>query len=153
MTETKTKSYFETWFDGSSDRLKDGPRKREIGIYDPEDAQNDPRIPPRHRAKWRRDGTCSYCGSMKPSIFFAAIEAGALFTGSDKNYKACLQTDADYKGPKLVAAKKLYLQHFDSEDRRRFIELTNTGRFHREMDGWQVGLYVTPFFTSRKEES
>lgn len=37
----------------------------------------------------RRDGwrACSYCGSMHPDDLFAAMTAGHMITGTDKNYK------------------------------------------------------------------
>lgn len=38
-------------------------------------------------SEWREDGTCSYCGSMSPDQFFAAIEAGYELGPTDKNYK------------------------------------------------------------------
>lgn len=36
-----------------------------------------------------RDGyrACSFCGSLHPDDFFAAIEAGRMLVGTDKNYK------------------------------------------------------------------
>lgn len=40
-----------------------------------------------HVSHWREDGTCSYCGSLSPEQFFAAIEAGAELGPTDKNYK------------------------------------------------------------------
>lgn len=43
-----------------------------------------------HATTWRLERglrTCSYCGSMHPDEFMAAVEAGARVTPTDKNYK------------------------------------------------------------------
>lgn len=37
---------------------------------------------------WRDDGTCSYCGSLAPEAFFAAVERGDELVPTDKDYKA-----------------------------------------------------------------
>jgi hypothetical protein len=39
------------------------------------------------QAYWRKDGTCSYCGSLSPAELFAAIDAGAELGPTDKSYK------------------------------------------------------------------
>lgn len=44
------------------------------------------------KAFWERDGTCSYCGSLRPELFFEAVEAGAEVGPTDKNYKAYIDT-------------------------------------------------------------
>lgn len=57
---------------------------------------------------WRmRDGyrACGYCGSMHPDDLFTAIDAGAMITGTDKNYK--IYVDAPSVDPaalKVVSA-------------------------------------------------
>lgn len=40
-----------------------------------------------HQSHWRANGACSYCGSISADTLFAAIEAGARLTPTDKNYK------------------------------------------------------------------
>lgn len=40
-----------------------------------------------HESEWHKDGTCSYCGSISPDIFFKALEDGCKLTPTDKNYK------------------------------------------------------------------
>lgn len=37
---------------------------------------------------WREDMTCSYCGSVPPSVFFSSVECGCEVTPTDKDYKA-----------------------------------------------------------------
>ena len=44
-----------------------------------------------HKAHWREDGTCSYCGSLREEDFFAAIEAGEQLSPTDKSYKAYIE--------------------------------------------------------------
>lgn len=38
-------------------------------------------------AFWTGDETCSYCGSLSADAFFRAVEAGAVISPTDKNYK------------------------------------------------------------------
>jgi hypothetical protein len=40
-----------------------------------------------HRAHWRDDSTCSYCGSLSEGALFEAIERGDEIHPTDKNYK------------------------------------------------------------------
>lgn len=40
-----------------------------------------------HKSHWRDDGTCSYCGSIRPGTLFKAIEDGCQITPTDKSYK------------------------------------------------------------------
>jgi hypothetical protein len=49
-----------------------------------------------------RDGyrACNYCGSMHPDDLFAAIDKGAMLTGTDKNYK--IYVDAPSPDPERV---------------------------------------------------
>lgn len=42
----------------------------------------------RHVSHWEDDGTCSYCGSIKPEDFLKAVEDGLKITPTDKSYKA-----------------------------------------------------------------
>jgi hypothetical protein len=51
---------------------------------------------------WRiRDGyrACGYCGSMHPDDLFKCIDAGAMITGTDKNYK--IYVDAPSVDPEM----------------------------------------------------
>lgn len=41
----------------------------------------------KHDSRWRDDGTCSYCGSLSPELFFKAIEEGVEIGPMDKDYK------------------------------------------------------------------
>src|SRR6202044_1854444 len=63
---------------------------------------------------WGKDRTCSYCGSLHPDDFIAALESGERLVPTDKNYKAYL---GDHK--------KFYYQHLSEDQKRRFIELCN----------------------------
>ncbi len=40
-----------------------------------------------HQSHWREDGTCSYCGSLSPALFFEAIKNGCELGPTDKDYK------------------------------------------------------------------
>lgn len=58
---------------------------------------------------------CSYCGSMPPEAFWAAVEARERLIPTDKNYKV-------YVDP---GNRKFYFQHFSPEDQQRFVALMN----------------------------
>jgi len=55
-----------------------------------------------------RDGhkSCSYCGSLSPAEFFAAIDAGADVTPTDKNYKAYVELANPLAGQTVVVARE-----------------------------------------------
>lgn len=83
-------------------------------------------------ARWRADGTCSYCGSMSAEAFFEAIGAGAELTPTDKSYKV-------YVGGR----RKFYFQHLSLEQMQSFIDLWNEGKLRI---GYPGHFYVPPFF-------
>ena len=90
--------------------------------------------------EWRDNGTCSYCGSMSPTQFFRAIEAGAEIGPTDKNYKVYVDG-----GPDDWNHGKFYFQHLDEPDKRRFIDLYNEGVMNL---GYPGNFYTRPFFVS-----
>jgi hypothetical protein len=45
-------------------------------------------LPTEKMAFWESDGTCSYCGSLSPELFFEAVERGDEIEPTDKSYKA-----------------------------------------------------------------
>lgn len=100
------------------------PRRREIG------QRADP------KADDVEGDRCTYCGSMSPDAFFAAIEAGAEIVGTDKNYKV-------YVRPGAGEQHKFYFQHLDEAGQRRFIDLHNAKKIEYEP---MFGLYTKPFF-------
>lgn len=91
--------------------------------------------------EWREDDTCSYCGSMKPDVVFALLEAGAEITPTDKSYKAYLKNPKKDNG-----FGKIYFQHFDVEQKMRFVEMLNAGTMNI---GYPGRFYVLPFFVTR----
>lgn len=106
---------------------------------------NSPFQPPFNgEATWREDGTCSYCGSLKPELFFEQVEKGAEIGPTDKSYKAYVRL-VDHTVP---GAGKFYFQHLDEDQRTRFIELVN----ERKMTiGYPGHFYVLPFFCKRAD--
>lgn len=44
---------------------------------------------------WRPDGTCSFCGSCSPDLFFQQVRAGVEIGPTDKNYKAYVDLPED----------------------------------------------------------
>lgn len=76
---------------------------------------------------------CSYCGSMSPEDFLAAIRAGKTLGVTDKNYKAYV---GDYEG-------KFYFQHLSVEQQHEFIDLCNARQVTYDFPG---GFTVLPFF-------
>jgi hypothetical protein len=65
------------------------------------------------RDHWRSNGTCSYCGSLRPLDILSALAKGAALTPTDKPYKAYLD------------GKHFYFQHFSKDERERFIRMLN----------------------------
>ena len=87
---------------------------------------------------WRENGTCSYCGSMKPETLFQAIETGSRLIPTDKSYKVYVDG-----GDMRIAHGKFYFYHLDEAEQRRFIELMNSGKILMGAPGY---FYTLPFF-------
>lgn len=86
---------------------------------------------------WRKDNTCSFCGSLKPELVFEAIEQGKEVTPTDKSYKI------------YIDGGKAYFQHFSGEQQTKLVELVNTKKINFGFPGY---FYVLPFF-ARKADS
>ena len=76
---------------------------------------------------------CSYCGSMDPEDFMAAVRNGAEVGPTDKSYKVYVDGS---KG-------KFYFQHLSPEQRTEFVDLLNTGSVNIGYPGY---FYILPFF-------
>lgn len=76
---------------------------------------------------------CSYCGSMNPDDFLAAVKAGSEVGPTDKNYKVYLDGHAG----------KFYLQHLSEAQRREFFDLYKDKTMKVGYPGY---FYVLPFF-------
>jgi hypothetical protein len=95
---------------------------------------------------------------MHPDDLFAAIDAGAMITGTDKNYKIYVDAPSPDLGQRvdndnahLMARDcKFYFYHFDEAHMVRFIELYNTKKLNLEP---MFGLYRMPFFMRPKTEN
>lgn len=86
--------------------------------------------------EWR-DGRCSFCGSLSPEKFFAAIEAGVELGPTDKNYKVYVDFGAH------GSSGKFYFQHLDEAQKRHFVELLNAKTL---TIGYPGHFDVQPFF-------
>ncbi len=117
---------------------------------------------------YREDGCCSYCGSLNPDTLIKRMEAGDVELGpTDKNYKlyvknaggeAFKQTYRDCPAERSCTGPddcthwvtrdmdeaKFYFQHFNAEQRARFIELVNE---KKAPIGYPGHFYVLPYFT------
>ena len=111
---------------------QDCPRKRDATMG----------IQRRHKTKWRRDGTCSYCGSLKSDLFFAAIDRGVELVPTDKNYKVYLQGP---EAPNVRGAAKFYFQHLDKDEKKAFVDMLNTKYLNIGIPGH---FYRPPYFVS-----
>ena len=78
--------------------------------------------------------TCSWCGSIKPEDFLAAIRQGIEIVPTDKDYKAY-----------VTGGGKFYFQHLDEAQRQEFIKLYNDKTMKVGYPGY---FYTHPFFTS-----
>ena len=93
-----------------------------------------------HKTHWRKDNTCSFCGSLNPDALFKAIEDGATIVPTDKTYKIYIRGDA---APHVSGACKFYFQHFDMDDCKRFVELYNNKKITLGEPGY---FYNLPYF-------
>ena len=80
---------------------------------------------------------CTWCGSMHPDDFMAAIADGREIGPTDKNYKAYVGSNHD----------KFYFQHLSASQRHEFIRLVNDGTMNI---GYPGHFYVWPFFCGVK---
>lgn len=83
---------------------------------------------------------CSYCGSLHPDAFMAAVESGAELVPTDKNYKAYVRLPER-------GETKFYYQHLSAEQQQRLIELANARKIVFDFPGYW---YVLPFFARRR---
>lgn len=97
-------------------------RLHELGPWDHE----------RFLDRWTEDGTCSFCGSVRPEEFFRRAVAGEPITPTDKSYKVY-----------LAGHRKFYLQHLSDDEQARFIALHNAGQLRLDYPGY---FYVQPYF-------
>lgn len=79
---------------------------------------------------------CSYCGSMAPDDFMAAVRAGKKIGPTDKSYKAYVDGHSG----------KFYYQHLSVDQQREFADLQNAKRITWDEPGYP---YVPPFFMGR----
>lgn len=97
---------------------------------------------------YRKDKTCSFCGSLEPNFFMQAVRDGCLLEPTDKNYKVYIQLpDRDFA--------KFYFQHLSEDQKREFVDLYNKIK----MKIWGIDgngnthdrgrFYVLPFFMKR----
>ena len=97
--------------------------------------------------KWRDDGTCNYCGSMKPEAMLAAIKDGtATLIPTDKSYKVY----AEVKTEAGTARHKFYFQHFSPEQQGEFISLYNDKTMQIGVPGY---FYTTPYFCQHASQA
>jgi hypothetical protein len=82
---------------------------------------------------------CSYCGSIHPEAFMAALRQGFEVTPTDKNYKAYV----DLPG---YPDQKFYFQHMSEDHRTELIVLLNARAVKFAFPG---RFYVLPFFVGR----
>lgn len=80
---------------------------------------------------------CSYCGSLPPDDFMAAVRDGCEIGPTDKNYKAYINLP--------TGEAKFYFQHLSDDQRREFIALLNE-RPRRVAIGYPGHFYRLPYF-------
>lgn len=116
---------------------------------------------------WRKNNSCSYCGSFNPEEFMKRLEAADIELGpTDKNYKVYVKNeggevfkqtyrdcprdstctgpdDCDHWITRDITQTKFYFQHLSPEQQTRFIELINEKKVKIGMPGH---FYNLPFF-------
>jgi hypothetical protein len=96
-----------------------------------------------HETHWRRDRTCSFCGSIDPDFLLEYLERGqaTLERATGKNYKwyahatgdaVFYQTYRPTEGPEYVTRTttmaKLYTWHLSTEQAQRLNQLLGLSR-------------------------
>lgn len=76
-----------------------------------------------YEAEWRKDGTCSYDGSVHPDEFMAYVKAGKEVGSTDKPYKFYLP---EYEG-NYAGAHKFYTHHLSEDQGWEFWMLFQAG--------------------------
>lgn len=85
---------------------------------------------------WRKDGTCSYCGSISAETFLLMAEGGSEIVPTDKDYKV-------YVGG--IGGVDFKFDHLNQDQMRRFVDLYNEKKLNMP-----EAFYVLPFFMARK---
>lgn len=75
------------------------------------------------QAKWRRDNTCSYDGSLHPDIFMDYVRAGKEVGTTDKSYKFYLPEYENH----VEGAEKFYTHHLSNVQGWEFWTLFQEG--------------------------
>ena len=92
-------------------------------------------LPPDH---WRADSTCSWCGSLSPTKFFEAVDAGCQIGPTDKTYKAYVDLPNPDAG-KIVEIGRRSGAAFDMDGQPTRDDLTDeekaAGRYNRPITG------------------
>lgn len=81
---------------------------------------------------------CSYCGSIHPDDFLAAVDGGEEVVPTDKNYKVY-----------LGETRKFYLTHLNEAQKLKFVDLVNSKKMNI---GYPGHFYVLPFFMTAKKD-
>jgi hypothetical protein len=93
---------------------------------------------------WRTDKTCSFCGSLDPTVLLELMKTGNVKLGpTDKSYKVYAFNDD-------MGQKKVYFQHFSEQQARTFVDLYNLKPrpFVMEYPGY---FYQYPYFMGSVE--
>lgn len=94
---------------------------------------------------WDKNGTCSYCGSLKGEEMIERIKAGtATLIPTDKSYKVYVETVDP--ATRETKREKFYFQHFSREQADEFIKLHNDKTLKL---GYPGHFYVAPYFCAR----
>lgn len=81
---------------------------------------------------------CSFCGSLHPDYVLEMMRLGVELGPTDKNYKIYVKVLGTHEG-------KFYFQHFDLEQKHKFIELYNQHPRNFTV-GYPGYFYVLPYF-------
>jgi hypothetical protein len=77
---------------------------------------------------WCDNGTCSYCGSAKPSVALDLIKQGARVTPTDKNYKMYVEGLTN-------PGQKCYFNHFSESQAVELVVLWKQGKINFAYSG------------------
>lgn len=93
--------------------------------------------------EWRENGTCQYCGSIKPEDFLEYVKKGYPVGATDKSYKAYIQSPNPTAGEPCICMTATH----PAEDRFQVTEenretLPKVGAYGQKSEPPEVGDYT-----------
>jgi len=99
------------------------------------------------RTRYDNELHCNFCGSLHPDYVLSVMASGkCTLRPTDKNYKVYVDVPGDH-----MTSGKFYFQHFNEEQKKRFIQLYNIKPLPFKFT-YPYGFYVMPYFMERTDD-